>query len=455
MAGSLQRREAVPSQRLSYRLTRTLFVLVAAAVALATAAAASAARAGVPAVPEPSVIGEARGDAMLTADEQQLALGRAIPGFGGMFVGEDGALHVYARDPTAAAAAAAGGWLEKTLGAALRIDRGDFTFAELLAWKRALAPAMALPGAASLDVDEARNRVVLGVRRGIATADRDRIGEAVADAGVPAGAVLVEEVAPFAPIPSAVAARAAKSRTRTTLRDTFRPIPGGVQIGWLCDGTTCRWCTDTFTAFRGRTLGFVTCSHCSHTRGAVDGTRYVQSSPTSGGEVGSEIVDPPFTSCNGGRRCRGSDAVFVRFDKKGLGSFAGLARPASRDPVLGSLVLTPAGARLNVVGAGAPPLAGDVVHKIGRTTGWTYGPVVATCMDVNLEDSDITLTCQTAVAAGVGVGDSGSPVFTREGNNGALLQGIVWGAGEIDDRDTLIFSPLAAIDRELGPLRFH
>jgi hypothetical protein len=98
---------------------------------------------------------------------------------------------------------------------------------------------------------------------------------------------------------------------------------------------------------------------------------------------------------------------------------------------------------------------GDPLHKIGRTTGWTYGPVVRSCIDVNLDDTDITLTCQTVVAAGVGVGDSGSPVFTRKGNNGALLQGIVWGAGEFDDRASFILSPIAAIERELGPLRFH
>jgi len=81
--------------------------------------------------------------------------------------------------------------------------------------------------------------------------------------------------------------------------------------------------------------------------------------------------------------------------------------------------------------------------------------VVRSCVDVNQENTDITYTCQTEVAAGVDVGDSGSPVFTRQGNSGALLQGIVWAAGEIDGHGTFIFSPLAAIDRELGPLRFH
>lgn len=416
-------------------------------LALATLALVGvAARPGRPEAPLPPA-GTEVAAAALTADEQLLAIGREVPGFGGMFVGDDGALHVYLREP-----ATSSGWLDKALGAAPRVDRGDFTFEQLIAWKRALGPAMALPGVVSLDADEARNRVVVGVTRGIAEDARARVEAAIEATGAPRGAVLVEETAPVVPIAPAVAA---KARTSTTLRDTFRPIPGGVQIGWLCDATTCRWCTDSFTAFRGKTLGFVTCSHCSHTRGAVDDTRYVQSSPTSGGEVATEIVDAPFVACNGGRRCRGSDAVFVRFDKKGLGSFARIARPVSRDPLLGSLVVTPAGARLNVLGAGAPPLAGDTLHKIGRTTGWTYGPVVRSCVDVNQENTDITYTCQTEVAAGVDVGDSGSPVFTRKGSSGALLQGIVWAAGEVDDRGTFIFSPFAAIDRELGPLRIH
>ena len=396
--------------------------------------------------PAPPPAGSDGAESTFTADEQLLAIGREVPGFGGMFVGGDGALHVYLRHPEQGSAG-----LEKALGAAPRIHRGDFTFEQLVDWKHALGPAMALPGVAALDADEARNRVVVGVTHAITSDARAGLMAAIEEAGVPGAAVIVEQVAPFVAIPPAVE----KAQSSATLRDTFRPIPGGVQIGWLCGATDCRWCTDTFTAFRGRTFGFVTCSHCSHSRSAVDGTRYVQSSPTSGGEVGSEVVDPPFVACNGGRRCRGSDAIFVRFDKKAFGSFARIARPSSRDPLAGSLLVKPAGARLDVVGAGAPPLVGDTLHKIGRTTGWTYGPVLASCMDVNLDDSDITMTCQTAVAAGVGVGDSGSPVFTRQGGNGALLQGIVWGAGEVDDRDVLIFSPFAAIDRELGPLRIH
>ncbi len=414
-------------------------MLAAAGLALAALTAAATTSPQPPAPPPAADL--------LTADEQLLALARSVPGFGGMFVDGTGVLHVYLLDP-----GSAGGRLDKALGAPVRIHRADFSFERLLAWKRELAPAMALPGVASLDVDEARNRVAVGVRRGIAGAERERLDAALAAAGVPAGAVLVEEVAPFVAVPPAIAA--AKARTSTTLRDAVRPIPGAVQIGWLCDATTCRYCTDGFTAFRGRTFGFVTCSHCSHQRGVVDGTPYVQSSPTSGGEVATEIVDPPFVACSGGRRCRGSDAVFARFDRKSLGSLGRLARPSSRDPELGSIVVTPANARLRVTGAGAPPLAGGVLHKVGRTTGWTYGPVVATCMDVNLDDTDITYLCQTAVAAGVGVGDSGSPVFTRNGGN-AALQGIVWGAGEIDERDVFIFSPLVAIDRELGGLRLH
>lgn len=415
---------------------------------LSALAVTGGALAAVAAGPAPAPLSDrAAIDEALTADEQLLAIGRAVPGFGGMFVGADGVLHVYLRE-----AERANGELDEALGAAPRMHRGDFTFEQLVSWKRALGAVMALPGVLSLDADEARNRVVVGVHRGIAGEARARVESAIEAAGAPRDAVIVEETVPIVAIPAAVAA---KAQSTASLRDTFRPIPGGVQIGWLCDATTCRWCTDTFTAFRGKTFGFVTCSHCSHTRGAVDGTRYVQSSPTSGGAVGSEIVDAPFVSCNGGRRCRGSDAVFVRFDKKGLGSFARLARPVSRDPLLGPLVVKPAGARLNVVGAGALPLIGEVVHKIGRTTGWTYGPVLRSCVDVNQEDTDITYTCQTEVAAGVDVGDSGSPVFTRKGNSGALLQGIVWAAGEIDDRGTFIFSPLAAIDRELGPLRYH
>jgi hypothetical protein len=76
-------------------------------------------------------------------------------------------------------------------------------------------------------------------------------------------------------------------------------------------------------------------------------------------------------------------------------------------------------------------------------------------VQVNVGESDLTYSCQTVVAAGAGGGDSGSPVFTWNGGNSALLQGILWGGGKVDDTDVYVFSPLPSIEQELGALRIR
>jgi hypothetical protein len=392
----------------------------------------------------------------LDADDELIVLGRGIPGFGGLFVDAAGALHVWMLDPAAGGAAvdkALGALARPTdeaAGAPARLHRGDFTFERLVAWKRSLGPVLSLPGVLSLDADEARNRVTIGIAHDLAPADRERLEAALVAGGVPSRAVVVREAEPFAALPLAIDAKAFPSIG--TLTDKVRPVPGGMQVAFGCSGNSCFVCTDGFTAMRGTTLGFVTNSHCSGERGAVDFMRYSQSRPSEG-TVATEIVDPPLSSCDVERRCRRSDAVFVKFDKKAFGSLGRIAKPSANGPDLGSTILTPATSRFVVAGAGPSPRTGDVLHKVGRTTGWTYGPVTGTCVEVNVTGTNVTYTCQTLVTAGADGGDSGSPVFTWNGGKTALLQGLLWGGGEVDGQHVFVFSSLPQIQQELGTLR--
>jgi hypothetical protein len=93
-------------------------------------------------------------------------------------------------------------------------------------------------------------------------------------------------------------------------------------------------------------------------------------------------------------------------------------------------------------------VVGQAVSKVGRTTGWTRGPVSATCVNVNVNGSNITQLCQTLVSAGVGGGDSGSPAFRGTGSNVTLL-GILWGGS---GSNLFVYSPMANIESELGAL---
>jgi hypothetical protein len=98
-------------------------------------------------------------------------------------------------------------------------------------------------------------------------------------------------------------------------------------------------------------------------------------------------------------------------------------------------------------------VVGDVVNKIGRTTGWTQGAVSATCVNTGVSGSNIVQLCQTFVDAGVGGGDSGSDVFAQTGTSSATLLGILWGGNS--SGTLFVYSPITNIEQELGPLTTH
>ena len=167
---------------------------------------------------------------------------------------------------------------------------------------------------------------------------------------------------PSAPSP-APHRRKKKPVPTATLRDGFRPVPAGVQIGGWAPGTL------GFNAWLGDTFGFVLNSHCTGARDVVDGTRFYQGDPDD--LIATEIADPPtFTTppCAAGRKCRYSDSAFARYDAPRAGGFRQLARPSLRGELTGSITLNPAGSRFQIAGT-APALVGQVVNKIGRTTG--------------------------------------------------------------------------------------
>jgi len=380
--------------------------------------------------------------ALGSADDQLLALGRAIPGFGGLFLDDSGTANVYLRDP-----ARERGALEKALGGDVRVRRGDHTFEQLLRWRADLRPLLALPGVILLDADEARNRVVIEID---ATSPRKALQRDLLERGLAASAV---------PRPAVVVVESAPSRELLGLRNKVRPAPGGVEIVFPINPPQFGVCTIGFNATRGKVAGFVVNSHCTRVRGEVDWIRYSQSSPTDG-LIGTEIADPGYSTeppCPAGRRCRFSDAAFAKYDKAKLGALGKIARPTFGGGDLGSLSLIPPAARFTITGKGASPLVGEMAHKVGRTTGWTFGQVTSTCIDVIPSGTDITLFCQSRVTAGVAGGDSGSPVFARHGSgNNVALVGILWG-GSVDasGNSRFVFSPLDNVEQELGALKVN
>jgi hypothetical protein len=280
---------------------------------------------------------------------------------------------------------------------------------------------LARPGAVFVDADESANRVLIGVERGAVGMAR----AAAARLGIPAEAVVVRETEPI--------------RFAATLRDRVRPVVGALQInfpGFLC--------TLGFNAVRSGQNSFITNSHCTGTQGGVEGTPYWQPSQSVDGvQIGTEVDDPQYfrrNGCPNGRRCRFSDAARVRYAtgiQFTLGTIAKTTGPNNNSVTING--------SFSITGEGSASV-GQTVSKVGRTTGWTQGQVTNTCVNTGVQGSNIVQLCQTFVTAGVGSGDSGSPVFS--GTSSVTLVGILWGGSG----NQFVYSPITNIEQELGAL---
>ncbi|HEY0306345.1 MAG TPA: hypothetical protein VGC44_15325, partial [Longimicrobiales bacterium] len=164
--------------------------------------------------------------------------------------------------------------------------------------------------------------------------------------------------------------------------------------------------------------------------------------------IATEVADPTYSKggvCPRGKKCRYSDssrAVYqngTAFDLGGIASTNG-----SNLTITGTHNIT------NEADANRTPVAvGATVSKTGRTTGTSTGQVTNTCVNTSVQGSQIMQLCQTFVAANVGSGDSGSPVYSGSGS--VTLVGILWGGGT----GTFAFSPLRSIKDELGNFAAH
>jgi hypothetical protein len=214
-------------------------------------------------------------------------------------------------------------------------------------------------------------------------------------------------------------------------------------------------CTSGFNAYLGSVFGFVTNSHCTVKRGEVDGTQYAQGNDPFGATIATEIADPAYFTgdpCPSGYQCRFSDSSFAKYNTSSLGSLGKLAKTSSRGALAGSTTLKPATSRFNI-SAVASALQGQTVNKIGVTSGWTYGAIIATCADVGVSGTTNGLLCQNIVKAGSDHGDSGSPVFSWTTGANVKLLGILWGGGTSNGQQVFVYSPLENIQQELGALR--
>lgn len=368
----------------------------------------------------------------LSMDAELAALNEVVPGFGGLFTDADGVLNVYLRPETALQH-------RRAFGPGVRVLEADFEFRELLGWRDSMRSLLEIPGVALLDADESHNRVRVGIETGAPRALQVSLSARLKQLGIPREAVVFDRVEPIFEL--------------LTVQDAFNPVPGGVEIhfpGFLC--------TLGFNVKRPLSTSptdacfFATNSHCTAVQGSVTGTVYRQ--PAFGAFIGEEVLDPPFFTggvCPLGRVCRYSDAALARYFDPADCEFGAIART-----LYDSITIDPANPRWKIVSKLAAAQVGQIVAKVGRTTGWTDGSVTNTCVDVNVANSNVTRLCQSIVQfidpADIPIvqgGDSGSPVFLRRvPTSVAALVGILWG-GDIQGT-VWVFSPIENIEKEFG-----
>lgn len=348
------------------------------------------------------------------------AIARDVPGFGGYFV-DDGVPTVYLTDPAQAGAAA------RALGlaaSAVRVIPGRYDYGQLNGWfERVSYEGFEIPGMVFVDLDEAHNTLLVGVEHRAAAASARGLA---ARLGVPAAAITVREVEPI--------------QRAATLRDRVRPTVGGLQIHW-----NNFLCTLGFNAVDAGQNSFITNSHCSGQQGGVQGTIYFQPTSTVDGvSIATEVEDPTYfrnqQGCPRGRKCRFSDASRAAYAAGATFDIGGIAAVGGT----GSITIT---GTQNITGTGTAAV-GNTVSKVGRTTGLTTGSVTNTCVNTGVSGTNIVQLCQTFVSAGVGGGDSGSPVYTGSGS--VTLVGILWGGNSSGTQ--FVYSPFNQIQQELGTL---
>lgn len=381
-----------------------------------------------------------------------------VPGFGGMYYDASGRLNVRVTPDALdepggreGVMAALNRHIPQRAASAGNVVFQQATegFSRLNALHQQLIPLLSEPGVVYTDVDETTNRLRIGVMAGTS---EEGIRQAAGDLGVPVDLVSVE-ITP-----------AIERFSGETLQDKVEPLGGGVQLVWEYPGIGFFLCTLGFNVLRNEPGHsepyFITPSHCTGDQGIVTGTEYYNPAPppfaTDYNLLGFEVLDPPFFACSLTQVCRFSDAALVKYYRNNPVRFGSIYRTefASADPFTAGSIEIASGARkfLSIKDESPFPILGEVLDKVGRTSGWTRGEVILTCGNFGVSGTNKVMLCQDLVAMMSAGGDSGAPVFqpSPDGRNAALY-GILWGGGP----GISAFSALENIRFELGDFRTH
>ena len=337
--------------------------------------------------------------------------------------------------------------------AGIMFKQGTYTFIELARWRDALDDVLGPPSVQWFGIDHAQNRIVIGV---LAAADRQAIAAMAADLAIPAGALRFEKTAPM------------RSHSHLTLRDSIRPIKGGLLIARPLTSISAKTCTLGFLALWGGQHAFVTNSHCSSQQWALDNTKWYQNrAPLTHAEslsissIGFEVADSAMM-CRAGfgsQPCSRADASVYRatlgpgewYFKRIARPVSGCFPPCTPPPPLTISDSTPF---WSIVRTRTSIAVNDLVSKIGQKTGWTQSYVRFINMKVFYPDG--ALLNQAFSDYGDDAGDSGAPVLLDilGGTDTTVTLGGIH-VGRTSDGVYAVFSPWSGILQMYPGLRVN
>ena len=388
---------------------------------------------GTPLVPEPRAP-----RTPYTIDDQFADVAEQVPEFGGLYYDED-VLKVVLTDTDDAVFRRAVRAITTVFGKdlpppeSIEPVQGTFQFTELRAWKGRAGPTLSMDEVTSLDVDERRNTVTVGIQD---MADRDAVEQLLTERGIPAEAIYFKHRGVFT---------VDNHQLIPQLQGATRPLRGGLAAG-VAGSSAGSGGTIGFLTWRGGEIGFVTNEHVTTNAGSVGDS---WSQPAQNAADAVETADAgTFTggACPSGCTCTWADASFFRLNPGATGRIGLIAKSSHYWPH--SLA-----SRVSV--KGGTLACGNTAHWTGSMSGHQEGTVVETCCDVDADWSGVgnspnvvTQLCQTIVEGGSRQsGDSGGPMYRPHwGFIEVSLHGIYWGSiGE-----ERAFAPMANIEAELG-----
>ena len=402
-----------------------------------------------------------------------------LPGFGGLFYGDDDAVMVYMKqDQTSASpppgvetqapklARLAEVAIRDVYGPAifdlvchqgmssddlvfrsLKILPGAYTVGELRQWRDLAMGLLTKDDVQFIDLDESANRVTIGIlsedARGVVTRELGSLGVPVEAANIK----VVEKI---------------ESLRIDGVGGTPEGGRGLEQGGGACAFGFGAVIKDPGSPSNALLSGFFTNSHCTSTFAAVDPDSFLLG--PGGPSLGVERVDPPYYSCISfpAVGCRRSDAAFIEYRSDEPGWSDEIGRIAQTEGVnSGGLEYAADDPKFFKITEKSPyHVHGQILDKVGPVTGWTSGRVSGTdlwILNGRKDNTIVVLTDQATVSSDVrrlaDRGDSGSPVFFRcgaERGPNVRLSGLLWGGSK--NGKTYYFSPLTAIETEFGEL---